>query len=256
MKKKIIILVLLSMCIALTGCGAKESPEVPSGETETKIDPAETGSVEEPETNMPEKAVEYKIDHFKETVKATDIKGSGYEYEEEVDAVTLSADRLLYDVSDFEDMENTDADGKYKTVFMLLSALMRYDPDDPSACEGMLEALFNSSVFPEGYTGQPLKNCAKYLVPKEQKEKVVGRFFADTGDTDLPYVLTMRSDAYEPQHSVMKRDEGDIDLYIEAVYVKIPGTEEEIKVLVYQDPLDGGWHMYSGGYTDLMKEGE
>ena len=149
---------------------------------------------------------------------------------------------------------NYGEDGKYYVVFYLLSTIYAYTPDDTSNFEEMAKDLLKSSVK-QMYSDSYL-NKAKKCFENGEMEKMIKRFFKGATEAngytpDEPLTLTMREDAYSAQHSRI----GDKDIYIETIYLQIPETGEEVGVLVYQDPLDGYWHLYSG-YDKLLKDAE
>ena len=213
--KKLSVLLFIALLL-LTSCKEK----TPVVEPEIPDDP----SMHVPIVSITDEPLETTLTKDTMIVTATDIKGSGTTYKEEVDTAMLTATRLCQNWNDMAEHLNYGEDGKYYAVFYLLSTIYAYNPDDTAnfgEMDKMIMRFFAGATAENGYT------------------------------PDEPLTLVMRDDAYSAQHSRI----GDKDIYIETIYVQIPETGEEVGVLVYQDPLDGYWHLYSG-YDKLLKDAE
>ena len=262
----------LALCLLLSGCssGSQQSapepaaePEGSEGESLVEVAEGEVQSAPEYETLGKIAYVAYYDDEpvtldfipFEKTVQATDIKGSGYVYEETVDGVEMTANRLIHNIEDFWTVEKPqyEENTKYTLALMLLSALNEWDPNGSELFDAMADRLFRSSLEPDR-DGHMLGVYADRFFVENGNDRTpwIGSFFAGADESNGytpsdPLTLIMREDAYEPQHSV----KDGIDIYIETVYVTIPGTEEEWKYTCYEDPSDGRWYLY-GGYTSIF----
>ncbi len=205
--------------------------------------------------------VEMELEHFTETVEATDVKGSGYKYNQDVGAVKLTSNRMLYDHLDFRNVDNECDDAKYYIIFMYLSMANVWEGEatDMEEFDFMGDWLLNSSLWPEAYSDSVAKKIDRAFETPEKKAELINRFFrgatAENGYTpDEPLAMIMREDAYSAQHSRIKKDDGTYkDVYIEKIFVTIPETGEEIYVYVYRDPDQGTWHFYGGSQNNLLK---
>ncbi len=186
----------------------------------------------------------------KGTVTVLDEKGV-MNVTRQIDLVTLTADRLLYTEEDLANIDAESDDGKYYALFRLFSAFNLYREGYPDLCMEMLRELTVSSFEPDDNSSSLCRQIGEVT---EDGRPLAGSFFAGAdaanGYTPSdPLTLTMHSDPLNPQHAM----KGDMDVYIETVYVTIPATGEEKKVSVYRDPENGKWYIWSG-ITGLLDD--
>jgi hypothetical protein len=157
-------------------------------------------------------------------------------------------------INNESEITDTNANGRFEVVALLLAALKAYNPDNPEVAYNMMEELCDSPTSKNlsidtfnsksrDYLSEQLNNSYKY-------KYLANSYFVgaspDNGySPDVPYTVVLEDYIYAAQHS----ESFDTDVY--KISFDSDSDSERI-VQVYQDKNDGKWYIFSDSWKTFL----